>query len=105
MDQPKENHSSTSEEIENNQGKISFSDLWNGKPETPMKPKRKYVCSECDEFSTNEKARLDGHYLWAYRIFEIRCKKCDYSHQHPSVLCLVLLCDQNSFGRSKMVLV
>ena len=92
MDQPKENHSSTSEEIENNQGKISFSDLWNGKPETPMKPKRKYVCSECDKFSTNEKARLDGHYLWAYRIFEIRCKKCDYSHQHPSVLKSCSIC-------------
>ena len=32
-------------------------------------PKRKYVCRECDEFSTDEKARLDGHYLGAHRIF------------------------------------
>ena len=31
------------------QGKINFSDLWNGKPDSPMKPKGKYVCRECDE--------------------------------------------------------
>ena len=48
------------------QGKINFSDLWNGKPDSPMKPKGKYVCRECDEFSTNEKTRLDGHYLGAH---------------------------------------
>ena len=53
-------------------------------------PKRKYVCREClsegREFSTDEKARLDGHYLGAHRIFKIKCKQCDYSHQHPNVL-------------------
>ena len=86
MNQPKESPSSMSEEIENNQGKINFSDLWNGKPETPMKPK----------FSTNEKARLEGHYLWAHRIFEIRCKKCDYSHQHPSVLKSCSICSEKN---------
>ena len=47
MDQPKENDSITSEEIENDQGKINFSDLWNGKPDSPMKPKGKYVCNKC----------------------------------------------------------
>ena len=51
-----------------------------------MKPKGKYVCRECDEFSIDEKARLDGHYLGAHRIFKIKCKQCDYSHQHPGVL-------------------
>ena len=84
MDQPKENDSITSEEIENDQGKINFSDLWNGKPDSPMKPKGKYVCRESDQFSTNEKARLDEHYLGAHRIFNTKCQKCDYSHQHPS---------------------
>ena len=34
-----------------------------------------------------------------------RILKGDFSHHEASHFCLVILCDQNSFGRSKMVLV
>jgi hypothetical protein len=85
MDQPKENDSITSEEIENDQGKINFSDLWNGKPDSPMTPKGKYVCRDCDEFSTDERASLDAHYF-EHNIYRTKCEQCDYSHEYPSVL-------------------
>ena len=35
---------------------------------------------------TKKQDWMDITYLGAHRIFKIKCKKCDYSHQHPSVL-------------------
>ena len=77
--------SSTSEEMEKDQDKIDYADLWNGKTDSPMKPKGKYVCRDCDEFSTDERASLDVHYF-EHNIFRTKCEQCDYSHEYPSVL-------------------
>ena len=48
-------------------------------------PKRIYVCRNCDEFSTDERASLDVHYF-EHNIYRTKCEQCDYSHEYPSVL-------------------
>ena len=34
-------------------------------------PKRKYVCRDCDEFSTDDKASLDVHYNFEHELIEL----------------------------------